>query len=75
VIKEKTLTIELSHENPLGDGYFYAMLDEELCDRMPSDHRIRVAADYDLDAGMVTTCQSSDNAWWSYRLRDLSVAA
>lgn len=48
---------------------------EELCDRMPSDHRIRVAADYDLDAGTVTTCQSSDNAWWTYRLRDLSVAA
>ena len=48
---------------------------EELCDRMPNDHRIRVAADYDLDAGTVTTCQSSDNAWWAYRLRDLSVAA
>lgn len=48
---------------------------EELCDRMPNDHRIRVAADYDLDAGTVTTCQSSDNAWWTYRLRDLSVAA
>ena len=48
---------------------------EELCDRMPNDHRIKIAADYDLDAGMVTTCQSSDNAWWSYRLRDLSVAA
>ena len=48
---------------------------EELCDRMPSDHRIKVAADYDLDAGTVTTCQSSDNAWWTYRLRDLSVAA
>lgn len=48
---------------------------EELCDRMPNDHRIKVAAEYDLDAGTVTTCQSSDNAWWSYRLRDLSVAA
>lgn len=48
---------------------------EELCDRMPNDHRIKVAADYDLDAGTVTTCQSSDNAWWAYRLRDLSVAA
>ena len=48
---------------------------EELCDRMPNDHRIKVAADYDLDAGTVTTCQSSDNAWWSYRLKDLSVAA
>ena len=48
---------------------------EELCDRMPNDHRIKVAADYDLDAGTVTTCQSSDNAWWTYRLKDLSMAA
>ena len=27
MVKEKTLTIELSHENPLGDGYLHAMLD------------------------------------------------
>lgn len=38
MIKEKTLTIELSHENPLGDGYFYAMLD------LPAEeHEIRDA--------------------------------
>ncbi len=38
IIKEKTLTIELSHENPLGDGYFYAMLD------LPAEeHEIRDA--------------------------------
>lgn len=38
MIKEKTLTIELSHENPIGDGYFYAMLD------LPAeDHEIRDA--------------------------------
>ena len=48
---------------------------EELCDRMPNDHRIKIAADYDLDAGTVTTCQSSDNAWWTYSLKDLSTAA
>lgn len=42
---------------------------------MPNDHRIKVAADYDLDAGTVTTCQSSDNAWWTYSLKDLSTAA
>ena len=48
---------------------------EELCDRMPNDHRIKVAADYDLDAGTVTTCQSSDNAWWTYSLKDVSTAA
>lgn len=55
--------------------YISAAEYEELCDRIPTDHRIKVAADYDLDAGTVTACQSSDNAWWSYRLRDLSVAA
>lgn len=48
---------------------------EELCDRMPNDHRIKIAADFDLDAGTASACQSSDNAWWTYRLRDLSVAA
>lgn len=38
MIKEKTLKIELSHENPLGDGYFYAMLD------LPAEeHEIRDA--------------------------------
>ena len=48
---------------------------EELCDQMPNDHRIKIAADYDLDAGTVTTCQSSDNAWWTYSLKDVSTAA
>ena len=38
MVKEKTLTIELSHENPLGDGYFYAMLE------LPAaEHEIRDA--------------------------------
>lgn len=38
MVKEKTLTIELSHENPLGDGYFYSMLD------LPAEeHEIRDA--------------------------------
>lgn len=55
--------------------YISAAQYEELCDRMPNDHRIKVAADYDLDAGTVTTCQSSDNAWWTYSLKDLSTAA
>ena len=38
MIKEKTLSVELSHENPLGDGYFYTSLD------MPAaEHEIRDA--------------------------------
>lgn len=55
--------------------YISAAQYEELCDRMPNDHRIRIAADFDLDAGTASACQSSDNAWWTYRLKDLSVAA
>lgn len=41
----------------------------------PTTTGIKIAADYDLDAGTVTTCQSSDNAWWTYSLKDLSTAA
>lgn len=48
---------------------------EELCDRMPNDHRIKIAADFDLDEGTASACQSSDNAWWTYSLKDLSTAA
>ena len=48
---------------------------EELCDRMPNDHRIKIAADFNLDAGTASACQSSDNAWWTYSLKDLSTAA
>ncbi len=48
---------------------------EELCDRMPNDHRIKIAADFDLDAGTASACQSNDNAWWTYSLKDLSTAA
>lgn len=46
-----------------------------LCDQMPNDNRIRALVNYDLDEGTVSACESSDNAWQSYRLRDLSVAA
>lgn len=48
---------------------------DDLCDQMPNDPRIQALIDYDLDTGVVSACESSDNAWWSYRLRDLSVAA
>lgn len=46
-----------------------------LCDQMPNDIRIQALVEYDLDDGTVSACESSDNAWQSYRLRDLSVAA
>ena len=46
-----------------------------LCNRTPDDIRIQALIEYDLDAGTVSACESSDNAWHSYRLHDLSVAA
>lgn len=46
-----------------------------LCDEMPNDIRIQALIEYNLDAGTVRACESSDNAWHSYRLHDLSVAA
>ena len=48
---------------------------EYLCDRMPNDFRITMLIDFDLDNKTVSVCDSSDNAWRSYRLHDLSVAA
>lgn len=48
---------------------------EVLCDRMPNDFRITMLVDFDLDNETVSICDSSDNAWRSYRLHDLSVAA
>lgn len=55
--------------------YISAAQYEELCDRMPNDHRIKIAADFDLDKGTASACRSSDNAWWTYSLKDLSTAA
>lgn len=48
---------------------------DDLCDEMPNDIRIQALIEYDLDAGTVSACESSDNAWQSYRLHHLSVAA
>lgn len=48
---------------------------EALCDRIPNDFRITMLVDFDLDNETVSVCDSSDNAWRSYRLHDLSVAA
>ena len=48
---------------------------ESLCDSMPNDLRITALLDFDIDGGIVSVCDSSDNAWWTYDLHDVSVAA
>ena len=46
-----------------------------LCDSMPNDHRITALADLDFEGGTMSVCESSDNAWWTYSLHDVSTAA
>ncbi|MEA4912407.1 MAG: hypothetical protein VB092_07365 [Oscillospiraceae bacterium] len=46
----------------------------DLCDAMPTDQRITAMLDFDLDEETAAVCESSDNAWWKYRLHDVSVA-
>lgn len=46
----------------------------ELCDRMPYDSRITAIIEFDFEEGAVGVCQSSDNSWWYYNLKDVSNA-
>lgn len=40
-----------------------------------SDKRVTALMEFNMDDGTVSICDSSDNAWWTYSLRDFSVAA
>ena len=41
---------------------------------MPNDNRITALVEYDFENGMVSACESSDNHWWTYKLKDVSTA-
>ena len=45
-----------------------------LCDSIATDERITTLMEFDLEEGTVGVCQSSDNAWWYYDLKDVSSA-
>lgn len=47
----------------------------QYCEDMPNDHRITALIEYDLEDGMVSACESSDNHWLIYKLKDVSTAA
>ena len=47
----------------------------QYCEDMPNDYRITALIEYDLEDGMVSTCESSDNHWLTYKLKDVSTAA
>ena len=45
-----------------------------LCNAMPNDPRITALVEFDFDHNTVSVCESSDNAWWTYNLKDVSAA-
>lgn len=45
-----------------------------LCDAMPNDPRITALVDFDFENNKVCVCDSSDNAWYTYSLDDISRA-
>lgn len=46
----------------------------QYCEDMPNDHRITALVEYDFESGMVSVCESSDNHWLTYKLKDVSTA-
>lgn len=45
-----------------------------LCSAMPNDPRITALVEFDFDHDTISVCESSDNAWWTYNLKDVSTA-
>ena len=45
-----------------------------LCNAMPNDPRITALVEFDFDHDTVSVCESSDNAWLTYNLKDVSTA-
>lgn len=45
-----------------------------LCDTMPNDNRITALLEFDFDNGIISVCDSSDNHWQTYNLKDVSAA-
>lgn len=45
-----------------------------LCSAMPNDPRITALVELDFDHNTVSVCESGDNAWRAYNLKDVSTA-
>ena len=58
----------------IGCQPIHEMTFSALCDAMPNDHRITALVEFDFDHNTVSICESSDNAWWTYALKDVSTA-
>ena len=79
----RMVTKELSGPAPVMDRLSYAFMAHQaitpvtfsaLCQTMPNDQRITAVMEFDLEDGTVGVCDSSDNAWRYYKLKDVSTA-
>ena len=65
---ERLKTAHMRHQ-PIAPEVF-----AQYCEDMPNDNRITALVEYDFENGMVSACESSDNHWWTYKLKDVSTA-
>ena len=79
----RVVTKELSGIAPMMDRLSHAFMSHRnitpsdfsaLCQAMPNDQRITAVMEFDLEDGTVGVCDSSDNAWRYYKLKDVSTA-
>ena len=79
----RMVTKDLKSPLPSTDAMSYAFMSHrpispqkfsELCDSIATDNRITALIEFDFEDGTVGVCQSSDNAWWYYDLKDVSNA-
>lgn len=64
----------IAHSNFSGCQTINDMTFSVLCSAMPNDPRITALVEFDFDHDTVSVCESSDNAWWTYNLKDVSTA-
>ena len=79
----RMVTKELFGTAPVMDRLSYAFMAHQaitpvtfsaLCQTMPNDQRITAVMEFDFEDGTVGVCDSSDNAWRYYKLKDVSTA-
>lgn len=66
----ETFAAAFIETNPVSLEYF-----GKVCADIHSDNRVTALFEFDLDEGWVSVCDSTDNEWQTYSLRDFSVAA
>ena len=67
--KLDSLAYHFGEYEPINDTVYSV-----LCDAMPNDNRISILVDFDFENDTVSVCDSSDDAWRTYELSDISNA-